>query len=87
MMIALAFMLAVGLVTGAVSDELLRGHDPRATGVVVAGFVGAMAGLVLRRVNGNDGLLIGALSALVGALVLAFVVRIRLSAAAARLSH
>lgn len=86
-MIAVAVMMVVGLVTGAVSDELLRGRDPRAMGVVGAGLVGAIAGLVLRRVSGTDGLLIGALSALVGALVVAFVVRIRLSGAIARLSH
>jgi uncharacterized membrane protein YeaQ/YmgE (transglycosylase-associated protein family) len=87
MIIALVIMLVVGLVTGGVSDELLRGRDPRATGVVGAGLVGAIAGLVLQRMSENDGLLVGALSAFVGALVLAFVVRIRLSAAIARLSH
>ena len=87
MIIALAIAAVVGLVTGAISDELLRGRDPRATRVLIAGIVGGIAGLVLRRVSGDTEAVIGALSALVGALTLAFIVRIRLSASIAPLSH
>jgi uncharacterized membrane protein YeaQ/YmgE (transglycosylase-associated protein family) len=87
MILAAVIMVAAGLLTGIISDELLRGRDPRATRVVVAGLVGAIVGLALRRASGNDGLVIGALSAVVGALVLAFIVRARLSATAARLTR
>jgi uncharacterized membrane protein YeaQ/YmgE (transglycosylase-associated protein family) len=87
MIYAAMLMVAVGLLAGIISDELLRGRDPRAGRVVVAGLVGAIVGLNLRRASGNDGLVIGTLSALVGALVLAFIVRARLSAATARLTR
>jgi uncharacterized membrane protein YeaQ/YmgE (transglycosylase-associated protein family) len=80
MIIAFAFVAVIGLATGAVSDELLRGRDPRSRGVILAGLAGAVAGLVVRRGSGSDGLLIGTLSAFVGALILAFIMRVRLSA-------
>ena len=86
MILALVIMVVVGLLTGIISDEILRGRDPRASRVVVAGLVGSVAGLALRRVAGSDGLVIGMLSAWVGALLLAFIVRVRLSAAVARVS-
>jgi hypothetical protein len=61
-----------------------EGRDPRSRLVVAAGVAGAIAGLVVRRGFGDEGLLIGSLTALVGALLFAFGTRVRLSAAIAR---
>ena len=85
MIIALAVVVLIGVLAGAGADELLRGRDPRSARVIVAGLVGAIVGLVVRRETGSDGVLIGALSGLFGALLVAFIVRIRLSTAIARL--
>ena len=86
MIVVLIVALIIGAIFGAVSDELLRGGDPRSTRVIVAGIAGAIVGLVARRASGGDGVLIEALTALVGALALAFVMRVRVSAVIARLN-
>ncbi len=84
-MIALIVAAVVGLIGGAGADEALRGRDPRSWLVVVAGIVGAIMGLIARRAFGDDGLLIGGLTALFGALLLACGTRVRRSAAIARI--
>lgn len=72
--------VALGIAVGLVADELLRGRDPRSRYVVVAGIVGALGGLIARRVVGPETVLLDALSALTGALLLAFLARVRMSA-------
>lgn len=55
MIVLVIAALAVGLVAGAGADALLRGCDPRSVAVVIAGAVGAAAGLFVRRAVGPDG--------------------------------
>ena len=86
MIIALIVATVVGLLVGVGEDALLRGRDPRSWFVVAAGVVGAIAGLVARRAFGDAGLLIGSLTALFGALLLAFGTRVRRSTGIARVS-
>ena len=74
----------VGLLAGVSSDELLRGQDPRSRRVLVAGILGAIAGLAIRRGMSDDGWLVEVLAALFGALVAAFAMRIRISSVRAR---
>jgi len=85
MIVALIVALTTGLAAGAISDELLRGRDPRSNAVIVAGVVGGLAGFLAHRAMGSDGLLLGTLAALVGSLIVAFIVRVRMSAAIGRL--
>ena len=84
MILTLVFAFVAGVIGGAGTDELLRGRDPRSSLVIVAGLLGAAVGLIIRRAIGEDGVLVGALTALLGAVLLAFVVRVRLSVAIAR---
>jgi uncharacterized membrane protein YeaQ/YmgE (transglycosylase-associated protein family) len=84
MILTLVFAFVAGVIGGAGTDELLRGRDPRSSLVIVAGLVGAAVGLIVRRAIGEDGVLVGTLTALLGAVLLAFVVRVRLSVAIAR---
>jgi uncharacterized membrane protein YeaQ/YmgE (transglycosylase-associated protein family) len=84
MILTLVFALVAGVIGGAGTDELLRGRDPRSSLVIVAGLVGAAVGLIVRHAIGEDGVLVGTLTALVGGVLLAFVVRVRLSVAIAR---
>jgi len=64
---------------------LLRGRDPRSVTVVACGLAGALAGAAIRYSSGATNLLIGGLSAVVGGLLLALVVRARISARLERL--
>lgn len=83
MFVLLIAALAVGIVAGAGADALLRGRDARSTAVLVAGVVGAIVGLFVRRVVGVQGeVLLPLLVALVGGILAAFVVRVRISASA-----
>jgi len=83
MIVVLIAALALGVVAGAGADALLRGHDPRSAAVVVAGVLGAMVGLFVRRAVGPVGeSLVPLLVAFVGAMLAAFVVRVRISASA-----
>jgi uncharacterized membrane protein YeaQ/YmgE (transglycosylase-associated protein family) len=80
--VLLVAALAVGLVAGAGADALLRGRDPRSAAVVIAGVVGAIAGLFMRRAFSAEGeILIPLLVAFFGGMLAAFVVRVRISAA------
>jgi hypothetical protein len=77
-------VLAIGVGAGASTDELLRGRDPRSLLVVVLGVLGAIAGAGVRRFLGTDDVFVVALTALLFAGIVAFVVRVRLSSLAAR---
>lgn len=82
MIVLVIAALAVGLVAGAGADALLRGRDPRSVAVVIAGAVGAAAGLFVRRAVGPDGeVLLPLLVALFAGMLAAFVVRVRISTA------
>jgi uncharacterized membrane protein YeaQ/YmgE (transglycosylase-associated protein family) len=75
--------LVIGVVVGLGADELLRGRDPRSRYVVVAGAVGGVAGLIVQRSIGGNGGITDVLAGLVGAILVAFVTRVRISAAIA----
>lgn len=88
MIFMLIVALVIGVLGGAAADELLRGRDPRSQRVVIAGAIGAFAGLLVRRVAGapvgGGDMVVSALMTFLGAALLAFVTRVRLSAAIAR---
>jgi hypothetical protein len=84
MILSLVVVAVIGIIAGATADELLRGRDSRSARVVSFGVAGALAGLIVRGAIGGEGLMIEALTALLGALLLAFAARVRISAAAAR---
>lgn len=84
MIVSLIIGIIIGAAGAAVLDALLRGRDPRSFSVLVAGIVGAIAGVAMRRSVGNEGLLVEALTALLGALLLALAARVRISATIAR---
>lgn len=84
MIVAFVVACVVGLLGGVASDELLRGHDPSSKFVIAAGILGAIGALVVRRTVGGEGLLLEVLTVLIGALLLAFVTRARISSALAR---
>jgi uncharacterized membrane protein YeaQ/YmgE (transglycosylase-associated protein family) len=73
--------ILIAVVVGLVSDELLRGRDARSMYVSVAAAAGGVVGLILQRMTGENGALVGLLAAVVGALLLSFVTRVRISAA------
>ena len=75
--------LIVGTGVGFISDELLRGRDSRSRYVVAAGALGGVVGLIAQRTTGGTGGLTDALASVVGALLLGFVTRVRISAAIA----
>ena len=87
MMLAVIVSAIIGLIAGAIADELLRCGDPRSRRVVFSGVVGAIAGIIARAAIGGEGLMIEVLTALLGALLLAFATRVRISAAAARATY
>lgn len=84
MIIAFVIASVVGVAAGVSCDELLRGRDSRSSWVTIAGVVGAMGGFAIRRIAGGDDLLLEMLTSLVGALLLAFATRARISADLAR---
>jgi uncharacterized membrane protein YeaQ/YmgE (transglycosylase-associated protein family) len=84
MILSLISALSVGVIGGVGADELLRGRDPRSSRVIVAGVVGAIAGLIVHRASGGGGTLLSVLAALLGACLTAFATRVRVSAAIAR---
>jgi hypothetical protein len=87
MLLTLIGALSIGVVVGAAVDELLRVGDTRSRRVIGASLVGAVAGLVVvRRAIGGDDALVGALAAVLGAALLAFALRVRISAAIARMA-
>ena len=75
--------LVVGIGVGLVADELIRGRDRRSRYVIVAGVISGLGGLIAGRASGSHGLPLEALTALVGAVLVAFVTRVRISAAIA----
>jgi len=78
---------AVGILAGIGADALLRGRDPRSGVVVACGLAGALAGAAVRYAGDPSDLLMVGLSAALGGLLLAFIVRVRISARlSARLS-
>lgn len=80
MILGVIVAIAIGLVTGAGVDALLRGRDVASRRVIIAGGAGAIAGLIARQTMGDEGALIGALTTLIGALLVASVTRVRMSA-------
>ncbi len=80
MILSVVIALVVGIVAGAGTDELLRGRDVRSRRVIAAGVAGAIAGLIVRRAMSDDNALIDALAALLGAGLVAFATRVRMSA-------
>lgn len=80
MIVQLILAAAIGLVTGASADALLRGRDGHSTAVVIAGLAGALGGAAVRYLSGSDDLLLVVTSAIAGGLLLAFITRARLSA-------
>ena len=86
MMLSLVVTIVAGIGAAAGIDELLRGRDPRSRRVIVAGIVGAIAAVTVRRAMGVDGALVDALSAFFGAGLLAFATRARTSATLERVA-
>ena len=84
MIVTLVLGIFIGAVAGASLDALLRGRDPSSRSVVAAGIAGALAAMVIRRAISDEGLLVEALAALAGALLIAFGTRARISAAISR---
>jgi hypothetical protein len=84
MILVFVLVLLIGAATGASTDALLRGRDPRSMLVVSFAVLGAGAGAGLSRFFGIADVLILALTALLAAGIVAFVVRVRLSSLAAK---
>ena len=81
MILMLMAAIPLGALCGFAADELLRGRDPRASVVILAGVAGAIAGVLAHRWAGVDGgMVVDALWALAGAIALASAVRVRISA-------
>jgi len=85
MLMHITIGVIVGIVCGAVTDELLRGADPRSAYVVGWGVLGGVVGMAIRVFSGPQGNTLIALSAAVGGLLLAFGSRARVSAQLERL--
>jgi uncharacterized membrane protein YeaQ/YmgE (transglycosylase-associated protein family) len=84
MIMSVVAACVTGVLVGVSSDELLRGRDPRSRRVMVAGIVGALVALAIRRSMGGDSWLLEVLTVLFGALVVAFATRVRISSTLAR---
>jgi hypothetical protein len=69
----------LGALAGASSDELLRGRDPRSRRVLAAGIVGAIGGLAIQSRMSDHTWLLEVMAALLGALMVASVTRVRIS--------
>ena len=85
MLTELAIGVVVGILCGTMTDELLRGRDPRSTRVILWGLFGGLLGTALRRLGDQQGLTLIGLSGAVAALLMAFGSRARVSARLDRL--
>ena len=84
MIVSLIVGALIGAVAGASLDSLVRGRDPSSRTVVAAGIAGALAAVMIRRAISDEGMLVEALAALAGALLIAFATRARLSGVISR---
>ena len=84
MILSAIAILVIGLVAGVSMDALLRANDPHSLLTIGGGVGGAIVGASVRYALGPDEVLVRMFSALAGAMVVAFAIRARASAAEAR---
>jgi hypothetical protein len=79
MIATIVIVLAIGIVVGILMDALLRGRDPRSWAVTLWAVGGAVGAVTARFGIDSPGLLVVYLSAVAGAMLLAFAARARVS--------